>query len=111
MSDSPTDMTVAEARRVIRDGTQRLARQVKAATLLCRPSESSLVDLLVCLQHPNRMVFRPAAAELHRRTGRPEEDRDHEFLITDYQDWCEYLRQKPSPVSEAQTDPVRGTIR
>jgi hypothetical protein len=70
----PVDMTIEEARRIIRDEGQRLSRQVKAATVLCGSPESSLEDLLACRKHPDRMVSRPAATDLHRRTGRPEKD-------------------------------------
>ena len=90
----PADMTIEEARRIIRDETQRLSRQVRAATVLCGSPESSLEDLLACLRHPDRMVYRPAAAELHRRTGRPEKDDSVEFLVIDYRDWCDYLRDR-----------------
>ena len=85
------DMSIEGARRAIRDDTQRLFRQVSAATLLCGSPESSVEDLLACLKHPDRMVSRPAAAELHRRTGRPEKDDQTEFLVTDYQDGRNYL--------------------
>ena len=91
-------MTIDEARRIVRDEGQRLSRQVKAATVLCGSPESSLEDLLACLRHRDRMVFRPAAAELHRRTGRPEKDDSVEFLVVDYQDWCDYLRARRSAV-------------
>ena len=94
----PADMTIEEARRIIRDEGQRLSRQVTAATVLCGSPESSLEDLLASLKHRDRMVFRPAAAELHRRTGRPEKDNSVEFLVVDYQDWCAYLRDRRNAV-------------
>jgi hypothetical protein len=98
MSNMLADMTIEEARRVIRDDSQRLSRQVRAATVLCGSPESSLDDLLACLKRRDRMVFRPAAAELHRRTGRPEKDDSVEFLVVDYQDWCGYLRERRNAV-------------
>ena len=90
-------MTIEEARRAIQDNTQRLSRQVMAATVLCESPESSLEDLLACLKHPDKMVFRPAAAELHRRTGRPEKDDQTEFLVIDYQNWRNYLADPSKP--------------
>jgi hypothetical protein len=100
------DMTIEEARRVIRDDNQRLSRQVRAATVLCGSPESSLEVLLACLKHPDRMVSRPAATELHRRTGRPEKDDQTEFLVVDYQDWCDYLRDRQNWVDRSNPETI-----
>lgn len=89
--DNDRQMTLPEAQRIIRDPSVSPAGHLVAATVLAESSDSTVEDLLVCVQDSFRSVAAIAAFALHRRTGRSEHRDKHGCLILNVQDWEKYL--------------------
>jgi hypothetical protein len=86
-------MTFEEAKALIRDGCDNWSKLVEAAGTICDAPESSFDDLLACLKHRG-LPQEFAAMKLYVRTKRPRENNAIDSLITDPQNWAEYLRKK-----------------
>jgi hypothetical protein len=82
-------MSLAKARRVIRDDSANYTEWWLASAVLCFNKGSSIDDLLACLKRSS--AARWGAKGLHRRTRRPCKDM---HWITDLEDWQHYLKAK-----------------
>jgi hypothetical protein len=85
-------MTIEEAKALVRDGCDNWPKLVEAAGTICDAPESTFDDLLACLKHRG-LPQEFAAMKLYVRTKRPRVNKAIESLITDPQDWAEYLRE------------------
>jgi hypothetical protein len=85
-------MTIDEAKALVRDGCDNWPKLVEAAATICDSPESSFDDLLACLKHRG-LPQEYAVMKLYLRTKRSRENSAIRSLITDSQDWTEYLRE------------------
>jgi len=88
-------MTTEEARETIRDDAASFSAWVTAAGVLTSTEESTLEDLLLCLDRKG-LPAEMAATTLYVRTKRPLKDNSPLSLVVDSQNWQEYL-QKARP--------------
>ena len=82
-------MSADEAVRLLRHGGD-FPELYEAIIAVAKDRTTSLDDLILGLRHPG-VVREQAAFELYSRTGRPL-PRDGRDLVTDSDDWREWLR-------------------
>jgi hypothetical protein len=63
-------MTIEEARTTLHDADARLSAVIESAAIVARSSDSTIDDLLTCLERGG-LAAEFAAMELYRRTSRP----------------------------------------
>ena len=85
-------MTIEEAKQAIQNDTASFSAWVTAAGVLTSSHESSLDDLLSCLNRRG-LPAEMAATALYVRTGRARKCDTIESFVTDYADWADYLRK------------------
>jgi hypothetical protein len=85
-------MTIEEARRTILDDTASFSAWTTAAGVLTSTDESTLEDLLRCLDRKG-LPAEMAATTLYLRTKRPLRDDSPLSIVVDPQNWREYLRK------------------
>ena len=91
-------MPLDEARRIIREPTSTPFQIARAAVAINRFPESSFDDLLACL-HRRGYSAEVGALGLYSRTGRVQASTHIKDLITDYDDWYAYLKERNHVVS------------
>ncbi len=86
-------MPLDEARRIIRAPTSTPFQASRAAVAINRSPKSSFDDLLACLRRGGYFA-EVGALGLYSRTGRTQTSTHIKDLITDYDDWYAYLKEK-----------------
>ena len=86
-------MNLNEARDILGDPESSFSDKYRATTFLTHTEGVPLRDIVSCLR-VGGVCTEMAAMRLHRLTARPLGGGDV-GLITDAEDWAEYLRQNP----------------
>jgi hypothetical protein len=88
-------MNVETAQRTVRQENASFADYVTAAAVLCSSEDASYDDLLFCLTRRG-IPAEMAAIALYRRTKRKRSSDDPSSIITDRDDWADYLSSRKS---------------
>src|SRR2546422_4123668 len=93
MRNSLQDMSVEEARTILRDDHAPFIEWCEAAFRLCSLPGASFEDWLLCLSRPG-LPAETAATKLYSVTKRARVDDTIAAFILDPNDWREYLKSR-----------------
>jgi hypothetical protein len=101
--DSTFDMTLADARDIVRDPASSPAALLAASHTICESSDATIADLVACTSLRFRSAAWRPAHLLHERTGVPKQFDDSGFIVIDHAFWRDYLSRLPrlEPASDS----------